>query len=68
MYYRDMADIEEKISALSPEQTIQFRRHLMDNLYDRIWCNMHEIDYVDPDINKAKEESYKEMFEKNKND
>jgi len=55
--------IDKKIAALSSEQETKYRQRLIDNLYGRFWCEMHEINYADPDINKAKEELYKEMIE-----
>lgn len=34
---------------------------LINNLYNRKWCVLNRIDYVDPDVAKARNETYKEM-------
>jgi len=54
--------INEKIKKLSKDEYLKFRKRLEDNLYNRSWCFFHRIDYTDPDIQKAKEECFKELF------
>ena len=58
-------DIEAKIQALSKEQIVLFREKLLNCLYYRRWCNMHGIDYVNPerDMQKAKEALYSELVQ-----
>ena len=38
---------------------------LRDVLYSRTWCAFHGIDYANPDVEKAREELYRE-YETNK--
>ena len=61
-----MENIDEKINKLSKEERKIFSDRLMDNLYDRLWCREHRINYVDPNVQTAKEKTYNEMYgEKN---
>jgi len=53
--------IDEKIAKLPEEKQVEFRNRLQDVLYDRFWCGAHRINYVDPNIQKAKEELYEEL-------
>lgn len=64
-FYRLIMDIEAKIQALPKEQRALFRKKLLDRLYYRRWCNMHGIDYVNPerDMQKAKEALYSELVQ-----
>ncbi len=59
-----MANIEEKIERMSEKKQEKFRTLLIDVLYDRYWCRVHSVDYVNPDVQKAKEELYRQFFEK----
>jgi len=38
------------------------KKGLVNNLYSRSWCGRNLICYYDPDIEKAKEVTYKEIF------
>jgi len=59
-----MASIDEQVEKLSEEDRKQFDKRLLDVLYDRYWCRNHNINYVDPDVEKAKGFLYQEMFDK----
>ena len=34
----------------------------MDNLYDRPWFRDHEMDYVNPDVQKVKEIIFEKIY------
>ena len=58
-----MESIDEKINKVSKEERKIFSDRLMDNLYDRWWCRRHRINYVDPNVQTAKERTYISLFE-----
>jgi hypothetical protein len=58
--------IEEILASLTPEEAITLEKLLMNNLYDRDWCEKHEIDYCSPDIEKAREVTYIKYFKNKK--
>jgi len=62
-FYRLIMDIEAKIQALPEGQRALFSEKLLDRLYSRRWCNVHGIDYVNPerDMQRAKEIVYSEL-------
>ena len=57
-----MESIDEKINKLSEEERKIFSDRLMDNLYDKEWCRIHRINYVDPNVQTAKERTYREIY------
>ena len=61
-FYRLIMDIEAKIQALPDEQRVLFREKLLDCLYDREWCRINEIDYVDPNVQEAKRILYNKEY------
>ena len=54
--------IEQKIAALSNGDRKQFKEELTTFLNDRDWCDFKGIDYVNPNIPKAREILYTKMF------
>ncbi len=59
-------DIDEKIKELNKEDFGKLDERVINNLYSRMWCATHGIDYCDPDVQLTKEKTYQEMFgEKN---
>lgn len=58
-----MTKNKNKLEKLSEEEKEKLCDLLMSNLYDRHWCNMKGINYSDPDIQKIREETYKEFWE-----
>jgi len=54
--------INEKIQSLEKEEKQEFGSILIKNLYDRKWCIINKIDYTNPDIQKAKEKTYIEIY------
>ncbi len=56
-----MKAIDEKIGELNELDGRKFNKVLMGNLYDREWCGSHKINYVKPDFELAREETYYEM-------
>ena len=59
-------NINEKISKLDMNKRRMFDLLLMDNLYEREWCRINKIDYVNPNIQTAKEKTYQKMYGKQK--
>jgi hypothetical protein len=62
-----MANIEEQIDKMSEKDRERLEELLVDVLYSKEWCEIHNISYVDPDIQsiqRAREEVYKQFFEK----
>ena len=57
-----MENIDEKINKLGEKERKIFLDRLIDNLYDRWWCRIYGIDYVDPNIHTAKEKTYREIY------
>lgn len=55
-------DIDEKLKRLSTEQLRRFRQTLEDMLYSRSWCKYHGLDYAKPDMKKAKEVLYNQLY------
>ena len=60
-------NIDEKVRELNKKDGRKFNKLLIKNLYDRSWCESHKIDYIDPDVKIAREKTYQEMFNNNKN-
>jgi hypothetical protein len=56
--------VEEEIGNLNEKDKKIFLNNLTESLYDRRWCLINNINYVNPDFSKAKEILYKEMFNK----
>ena len=60
--------MEKKINFEEIEKTLdkknyeKFQKIFINNLYDRGWCKINKIDYVNPNIKKAKEKTYFELF------
>ena len=54
--------IDEKIAKLPEEKQVEFRNKLQDVLYDRFWCRINEIDYVDPNVQEAKRILYNKEY------
>jgi len=59
-----MTTIEEQIDKMSEKDQERLEELLIDRTNERDWCRMHGIDYVDPNFEKAREEIYKEFFQK----
>jgi len=59
-----MTSIDEQIDKMPEAERERFEKLLIDVLYSRHWCRQHGIDYVNPDIDKAREELYKELLKK----
>lgn len=57
-----METIQDKINSLDSEEQNHFSEELLDRCYDRDWCMEHDFDYADLDIQKVKEETYKELY------
>jgi len=57
-----MGSIDEEISKLGEEKRQIFSDRLMDNLHNREWCREHGINYVDPNVQTAKERTYREIY------
>jgi len=55
-------DIDKKIIELSEEDRERFQNHLIDVLHDRFWCRINGIDYIDPNVQKAKGKLYEEVY------
>ena len=51
-----------EIENLSEKEKEEFAKTLMENLQDRRWCGDHRINYIDPNFETAKRETYNEMF------
>ena len=58
-----MKDIEKKLNNLPKEERTKFSILLIDCLYDRDWCENNNINYLNPNISKAKKELYSQMFD-----
>ena len=56
--------IEEVFAKLTAEESMNLERILMNNLYDRAWCEKNEIDYCSPDVEKAREIIYIKYYKK----
>ncbi|MEK6875509.1 MAG: hypothetical protein AABX30_02400 [Nanoarchaeota archaeon] len=56
-------NINDFLSNLSASAKKDFSSELIDALYDRSWCETNNINYADPDIDRAKVELYKELFD-----
>lgn len=56
--------IEEILSKISTEDAIILEEVLVNNLYNREWCKLNEIDYCNPDVDEAREITYKKYLEK----
>ena len=56
--------INDEINALPRNQRVAFQGLLTNNLYDKTWCAMGGLDYLDPDIQRAKEILYIELEER----
>lgn len=52
----------ETLEKLSEKERIYIREKTIDNLYDRMWCRLNEIDYVDPNFREALTQTCKEMY------
>ena len=57
--------IDEKLSNLPIKERINFKVILNNCLYDKAWCGYCGIKYSDPDVRKAKEFLYDELYVKN---
>ncbi len=62
-----MTSIDDEIEKLPESERRRFDNTLLDKLYDRDWCKQHRIDYVNPNVQKAKELLYNEMFNPRRN-
>ena len=51
-----------KIEELNEEDAGKLHERAVNNLYNRMWCATHGIDYSDPDFQLVKEKVYQEMF------
>ncbi len=56
--------INDEINALPRNQRVAFQDLLTNNLYDKTWCAMEGLDYLDPDIQRAKEILYIKLEER----
>lgn len=54
----------ENLEKLSEKEKDEIAKETIENLYDRRLCEVHKIDYVNPDFIKAMNETYKEYNEK----
>lgn len=54
-------DMNKKISELPEDARSEFNRYLFDVLHERDWCRCHRINYVSPDMQKAKREVYSDL-------
>lgn len=52
----------KKLEELSTEEREKFEDRVINNLYNRGWCRDNKINYINPDIKKAREITYKEVF------
>jgi len=55
-------NINEKIESLSEGEKREFSKYLMELLHDRHLCNRKGINYLRPDVMKAKEVIFNEMY------
>ncbi len=55
-------EINDKIQKLSEEDKLKFREELKNCLYYKHWCEIHGINYSDPNIPEAREKLYNELF------
>lgn len=62
-----MASIDDEIEKLPEREKMRFDNILLDRLYDRKWCKGHGIKYSSPNVEKAKELLYNEMFHPHRN-
>jgi hypothetical protein len=56
-------DIDKKIKNLNEKDRKSLSNNLISSLYDRQWCYINKIDYVNPNFSQARNIVYKEMFE-----
>lgn len=61
-------DVDSELVKLTLEQKIEYHNTLVESLYDRSWCSINNINYINPDMSKVKEVLYNEMFSKNYKD
>jgi len=54
---------EMGVEDLSEEDKKGVEKRMIDNLYDRDWCRRNGINYCYPEIEEAREKTYREMFE-----
>jgi hypothetical protein len=47
---------------------IEFEKELKNKLYDRQWCEFYGIDYINPDVTKARGCLHQEKYGKNTSD
>lgn len=58
--------IEEILSKITEEEALHLENTLVANLYDREWCTKHEIDYCNPNVDRAREITYLKYYKKKK--
>ena len=58
----NLDNISLKINALPSEKRKEFFGELIQNLYDEGWCELNNIDYVNPDFRKAKQILFREKY------
>jgi hypothetical protein len=57
-------DIYEKINQLEESEILNFRKEVIEVLYDRSWCFANGIDYSNPNVTLVNEKVFKQMYEK----
>lgn len=52
----------ETIENLTKKEIENLEERLLNNLYDRRWCEENNINYCNPDVTKARELVYGKYF------
>lgn len=53
----------DKIKQLSSKQYHEILENCKENLYDRQWCFMNKINYINPNFKKALQKTYQEFIQ-----
>ena len=58
----DMKKIESEIAKLSEEDKIRLNQAILEAVHDREWCELHKINYCNPNIKQAEKILYHDRF------